>query len=70
MVAVDLEPRPEKESPWPLSSRQACQVLQVFPVDVWMPGVGRGDEGRKRGWNAGSGALGSLRSDLYPLALL
>lgn len=43
---------PEKESP--LSSRQAFQVLQIFPVDVSMPGVGLRvggvGSGRKRGW--------------------
>lgn len=41
----DLEPCPEKKSLWPLSSCEACQVLQIFPVDVSMPVVGLGDVG-------------------------
>lgn len=61
----------ERVVQWPLSSCQACQDLQVFPVNVMVPErmVGRLG-GRKRGWKAGSGILGSLRCDPYPSVLL
>lgn len=61
----------ERVVQWPLSSCQACQDLQFFPVNVMVPErmVGRLG-GRKRGWKAGSGILGSLRCDPYPSVLL
>ena len=69
----------ERVAPWPLSSCQACQDPQVFPVNAPVTGwtgrqreEGRADEegGRKRGWKAGSGILGSLCCDPYPSVLL
>lgn len=45
----DLELCPEKELLWPLSSCPACQDLQVFPVNVLIPGLEGKRAGRKDG---------------------
>ena len=60
----------EKAVLWPLSSYQACQDLQVFPVNATMPGRMVVGGGRRREWKAGSGILGSHCCDPYPSVLL
>lgn len=59
LVRTDLELCPERVVPWPLSSRQACQDLQVFPVNVSVPGwMGRGQKRRRAGREDGKQAVG------------